>query len=57
MEIDVREMMRQAELHKMSFTEYLRSHYSSEQLERMESVANAQVVQHEHRLEQFCERK
>jgi hypothetical protein len=57
MEMDVREIIRQAELHKMTFTEYLRSHYSPEQLDRMEHVANAQVVSHEHRLEQFNQRK
>ncbi len=57
MEMDVREIIRQAELHKMTFTEYLRSHYSPEQLDRMEHLASAEVVSCEHRLEQFCERK
>lgn len=57
MEIDVREIMRQAELNKMTFSEYLRSHYSPEQLDHMEHLANAKVVSYEHRLEQFCARK
>jgi hypothetical protein len=57
MEIDIREIIRQAELHNMTFSEYLRSYYTPEQLDMMEHTAEREVATRERRLEDFCDGK